>query len=105
MYKRGSGMGEQHVPDTYPINSMYQDLICHKPPGVTVFVTGDGAGFQGEEGLDATLCNMHNNGCIYVPGRALNYFAACLQIPGTSEATVPTVFKDSDRGVLHVNDG
>ena len=63
MYKRGSGMGEQHVPDTYPINSMYQDRICHKPPGVTVFVTGDGAGFKGEEGLDATLCNMHNNGC------------------------------------------
>jgi hypothetical protein len=61
MYTRGSGMGEQQVPDLYLITSMYQDL-ARRPPGVSVLVTGDGAGFDTGEGLGATLRDMYTAG-------------------------------------------
>ena len=61
MYTRGSGMGEQQVPDLYLITSMYQDLV-RRPPGKAILVMGDVAGFDKGEGLGATLRVMYTAG-------------------------------------------
>ena len=59
LYRRGEHLGEQNVPDVYLQNEMYRDTARKRPPGVAVLVTGDGAGFEEDEGFGSVLKDMH----------------------------------------------
>lgn len=62
MFKRAAGTGEQQVPDLYIMSAMWRDALKHRPPGIAVLVTGDGAGFENDEGMGAALRDMHDRG-------------------------------------------
>ena len=63
MYQRAPGMGEQEVPDLHLETAMYKDIVREKNhPGIAVLVTGDGGGFETDDGMGAALRAMHTNG-------------------------------------------
>ena len=44
------------------MSAMLRDALRHKPPGLAVLVTGDGAGFDKDEGMGAALRDMYAQG-------------------------------------------